>query len=118
MSWSCGVPKKKWYFIYVNLAHYETSALFIDCHYSEIFCVSQGISQSVTMQYAGLSWDELKHVRQAVGFLVCEAYSLIIWISSPGCCGGGDGVTGSGFGFWLWLLWLSFLYFLCIITAS
>lgn len=23
------------------------------------------------MQYAGSAWDELKHIRQAVGFLVC-----------------------------------------------
>lgn len=26
---------------------------------------------SFILQYAGPSWDELKHIRQAVGFLVC-----------------------------------------------
>jgi len=27
-------------------------------------------------QYAGSSWEELKHIRQAVGFLVCILCSL------------------------------------------
>lgn len=26
-----------------------------------------------TLQYAGSAWDELKHIRQSVGFLVCSS---------------------------------------------
>lgn len=29
------------------------------------------VNSSSCSQYAGASWDELKHIRQAVGFLVC-----------------------------------------------
>lgn len=29
------------------------------------------VNSSSCSQYAGSSWDELKHIRQAVGFLVC-----------------------------------------------
>lgn len=29
---------------------------------------------SFNLQFAGTSWDELRHIRQAVGFLVCELF--------------------------------------------
>lgn len=34
------------------------------------------------MQYAGSAWDELKHIRQAIGFLVPFCFSLYS-ISTP-----------------------------------
>lgn len=33
---------------------------------------------SVTWQYAGPSWEELKHIRQAVGFLVCYTTYILV----------------------------------------
>ena len=39
---------------------------FLEC--THIFRKAQLIAFG--LQYAGLSWDELKHIRQAVGFLV------------------------------------------------
>lgn len=49
------------------------------------------------MQYAGLALDELKHVRQAVGFLVCESYSFIFRYLMLFLGGGGDGAIGCDF---------------------
>lgn len=37
------------------------------------------------LQYAGSSWDELKHIRQAVGFLVCALTLPLIYLVMGGC---------------------------------
>jgi myosin-5 len=29
-------------------------------------------------EYSGPSWEELKHIRQAVGFLVCYTYYILV----------------------------------------
>lgn len=59
---------------------------------------------NVTMQYAGLALDELKHVRQAVGFLVCESYSFKFRYLMLFVGGGGGGAIGCDFELFLWLL--------------
>jgi len=40
--------------------------------------LSKFIFFSVTWQYSGPSWEELKHIRQAVGFLVCYTYYILV----------------------------------------
>lgn len=40
------------------------------------------------MQYAGSAWDELKHIRQAIGFLVSGLHLFVSSLSgtTPDCC--------------------------------
>ncbi|XP_028107678.1 subtilisin-like protease SBT3.5 isoform X2 [Camellia sinensis] len=47
------------------------------------------------MQYAGTSWDELKHVRQAVGFLMTNVHTEYLPEIVVACSAGNSGPTPS-----------------------
>ena len=87
-QWCCQAKDEvnffSWFnhFVFLQFAD-ATECLFVItcCSYNTLKIQScKWLSQihslnSLGLQYAGSSWDELKHIRQAVGFLVC----LLFW---------------------------------------
>ncbi|CAK9184254.1 unnamed protein product [Ilex paraguariensis] len=70
-------------FSYINVQLFNSLLLRRECcTFSNGEYVKSGLAElelwcgHVKEEYAGLSWDELKHVRQAVGFLVRSIYSF------------------------------------------
>lgn len=65
--------KKRYFYIYGCVGVYTYMIFYSMLVYIVIIITNLRSQFTVCMiiQYAGSSWDELKHVRQAVGFLVC-----------------------------------------------
>lgn len=82
-SWSYGVAKQK----------KRSFPLFVTCS-SQVCLYDEGFNilsvfwlswlYLLELQYAGSSWDELKHIRQAVGFLVCFCVKINILVHLSG----------------------------------
>lgn len=53
-----------------------SSSCGVFSHPRAVKCIVSSIDNYIFPQYAGSAWDELKHIRQAVGFLV----SLVLFL--------------------------------------
>ncbi|KAG6492988.1 hypothetical protein ZIOFF_047960 [Zingiber officinale] len=77
-------------FSFINVQLFNSLLLRRECcSFSNGEYVKAGLAEleqwcyEATEKYAGSAWDELKHVRQTVGFLVCPFFSVCISHQKP-----------------------------------
>ncbi|KAJ6427554.1 hypothetical protein OIU84_023029 [Salix udensis] len=77
-------------FSFINVQLFNSLLLRRECcSFSNGEYVKAGLAEleqwchDATEEFAGSAWDELKHIRQAVGFLVCSYVLSLLYIRSP-----------------------------------